>query len=200
MGYEASIEEGAKGQYDVLADWELVFSNQQREPHGLATRAAAARPAVVPFRAVTRAHGPKNQAPYTAAEYPDGHNQATERTGEHDHARAADVVLVADKEEPEHLAPYLPFLRTQSCPSDRTDGDQKAGRARPDQGAEPDRELGAGIGIAHARGHSDEHDQWREKETPPANRNSESQLSTGEHERHHRLGGVHAVLRNEVNP
>jgi len=30
MGHEASIEEGAKGQYDVLADGELVFSNHQQ--------------------------------------------------------------------------------------------------------------------------------------------------------------------------
>jgi predicted Rdx family selenoprotein len=28
-GHEASIEEGAKGQYDVLADGALVFSKQQ---------------------------------------------------------------------------------------------------------------------------------------------------------------------------
>jgi selT/selW/selH-like putative selenoprotein len=29
-GHEASIEEGAKGQYDVFADGQLVFSKQQR--------------------------------------------------------------------------------------------------------------------------------------------------------------------------
>jgi selT/selW/selH-like putative selenoprotein len=29
-GHEASIEEGAKGQYDVFADGELVFSKQQK--------------------------------------------------------------------------------------------------------------------------------------------------------------------------
>jgi predicted Rdx family selenoprotein len=29
-GHEASIEEGAKGQYDVLADGALVYSKQQR--------------------------------------------------------------------------------------------------------------------------------------------------------------------------
>jgi predicted Rdx family selenoprotein len=29
-GHEASIEEGAKGQYDVLADGELVFSKQEK--------------------------------------------------------------------------------------------------------------------------------------------------------------------------
>jgi hypothetical protein len=29
-GHEASIEEGAKGQYDVFADAQLVFSKQQR--------------------------------------------------------------------------------------------------------------------------------------------------------------------------
>ncbi len=29
-GHEASIEEGAKGQYDVFADGELVFSKQQQ--------------------------------------------------------------------------------------------------------------------------------------------------------------------------
>jgi predicted Rdx family selenoprotein len=28
-GHDASIEEGAKGQYDVLADGALVFSKQQ---------------------------------------------------------------------------------------------------------------------------------------------------------------------------
>jgi predicted Rdx family selenoprotein len=28
-GHEASIEEGAKGQYDVLTDGELVFSKQK---------------------------------------------------------------------------------------------------------------------------------------------------------------------------
>jgi predicted Rdx family selenoprotein len=28
-GHEASIEEGAKGQYDVLADGKLVFSKQE---------------------------------------------------------------------------------------------------------------------------------------------------------------------------
>ena len=28
-GYEASIEEGGKGQYDVLADGELIFSKQR---------------------------------------------------------------------------------------------------------------------------------------------------------------------------
>ena len=28
-GHEASIEEGSKGQYDVLADDELIFSKQQ---------------------------------------------------------------------------------------------------------------------------------------------------------------------------
>ena len=29
-GHEASIEEGAKGQYDVLADGELLFSKEQQ--------------------------------------------------------------------------------------------------------------------------------------------------------------------------
>jgi predicted Rdx family selenoprotein len=29
-GHEASIEEGGKGQYDVLADGELAFSKQQQ--------------------------------------------------------------------------------------------------------------------------------------------------------------------------
>jgi predicted Rdx family selenoprotein len=29
-GHEASIEEGAKGQYDVLADGALVFSKKER--------------------------------------------------------------------------------------------------------------------------------------------------------------------------
>jgi predicted Rdx family selenoprotein len=29
-GHEASIEEGAKGQYDVFAEGELVFSKQQQ--------------------------------------------------------------------------------------------------------------------------------------------------------------------------
>jgi len=29
-GHEASIEEGAKGQYDVVADGKLVYSKQQR--------------------------------------------------------------------------------------------------------------------------------------------------------------------------
>jgi predicted Rdx family selenoprotein len=28
-GHEAEIEEGTKGQYDVLADGELIFSKQQ---------------------------------------------------------------------------------------------------------------------------------------------------------------------------
>jgi hypothetical protein len=28
-GHDASIEEGSKGQYDVLADGELIFSKQQ---------------------------------------------------------------------------------------------------------------------------------------------------------------------------
>jgi hypothetical protein len=35
-GHEASIEEGAKGQYDVLADGKVVFSkhDEGRFPHG----------------------------------------------------------------------------------------------------------------------------------------------------------------------
>ena len=35
-GHEASIEEGAKGQYDVLADGELIFSKREagRFPDG----------------------------------------------------------------------------------------------------------------------------------------------------------------------
>jgi predicted Rdx family selenoprotein len=35
-GHEASIEEGAKGQYDVLANGELIFSKQEhgRFPDG----------------------------------------------------------------------------------------------------------------------------------------------------------------------
>ncbi len=43
-GHEASAEEGAKGQYDVLADEELVFSKQQegRFPTGDEIRAALA--------------------------------------------------------------------------------------------------------------------------------------------------------------
>jgi predicted Rdx family selenoprotein len=40
-GHEASAEEGAKGQYDVLADGELVFSKQEqgRFPDGPEVRA-----------------------------------------------------------------------------------------------------------------------------------------------------------------
>jgi hypothetical protein len=40
-GHEASAEEGAKGQYDVLADGELVFSKQElgRFPDGPEIRA-----------------------------------------------------------------------------------------------------------------------------------------------------------------
>jgi len=41
-GHEASIEEGTKGQYDVLADGELIFSkqNEGRFPEGAEIRAA----------------------------------------------------------------------------------------------------------------------------------------------------------------
>jgi predicted Rdx family selenoprotein len=40
-GHEASIEEGAKGQYDVFADGAVVFSKQQegRFPEGSEIRA-----------------------------------------------------------------------------------------------------------------------------------------------------------------
>jgi len=40
-GHDASIEEGAKGQYDVLADRELIFSKQEqgRFPDGPEIRA-----------------------------------------------------------------------------------------------------------------------------------------------------------------
>jgi predicted Rdx family selenoprotein len=43
-GHQASIEEGAKGQYDVLADGELVFSKQEkgRFPNALEVRESLA--------------------------------------------------------------------------------------------------------------------------------------------------------------
>jgi predicted Rdx family selenoprotein len=43
-GHEASIEEGGKGQFDVLADGKLIFSKQSegRFPHGAEIRSLLA--------------------------------------------------------------------------------------------------------------------------------------------------------------